>query len=141
MAKIETTEHGQQWLREALADNFDNIGNGMTHLPCDGRYWCPDIDAFDDIIDGCRVLAKEYVEWQFDCNNFAFYFQSQVAYEYGVNAVGVVIDYSGRHAYNVIVYDDGSCALYEPQTGEFVNRGDDMSDHEAYAFEEGFIIL
>lgn len=139
--EIETETHDQQWLRERLAEHFDNVGDGMTHLPCDGEYWCPTQDAFDQIVDDCRVKSKDYVDWRFDCNNFAFYFQSQVAYEYGVNSVGAVIDYSGQHAYNAIVYADGSCALYEPQSGEFVNRGDEMSNHEAYAFDDGFIIL
>jgi len=52
-----------------------------------------------------------------------------------VNTVGVVIDWSGGHAYNIVYLEDGSVFLYEPQTGDRPEVGDALGDDESYTMD------
>jgi hypothetical protein len=58
---------------------------------------------------------------------------------FGLNSVGVVSDGLANHAYNCWVVDDNGLEiqLIEPQTGEFVEPGQE----EQYAFDRVTIIV
>ena len=55
--------------------------------------------------------------------------------------MGLVIDYSGGHAYNVVLFSDNPPLLYEPQTDEWVSIGEGMSANESYKMQQGYIII
>ena len=55
---------------------------------------------------------------------------------FGLNNVGLVIDYSGGHAYNIIIFKDGSVKLFEPQTDRWARAG-----RGNYKFQWGHIII
>ena len=55
-----------------------------------------------------------------DCDNYAWRFKGAMDFWYNVDAVGFVLDKSAWHAYNIIVFGDGSAALFEPQQDRFV---------------------
>ena len=54
------------------------------------------------------------------CENFAMSFKADVDERFS-NQVGLVIDYEAGHAYNVIVWKDGSFDVFEPQNDEFID--------------------
>ena len=78
--------------------------------------------VFDDWTDKFRFIAE-----RFDCADFAFHLKQVFAHN-GVNSVGVVIDASWRHAYNIIMFTDGERALFEPQDDKFI-RAVTLNEH------------
>ena len=72
-----------------------------------------------------------------DCDDFARAFQVYVNDVFGVNSVGVVIDYKALHAYNVCVTEDGSVYFIEPQNNKYV----ELSKDGYYILKKGIIIM
>jgi len=117
-----------------------NWKNGVKRLPLDGTYQTPTRDGFRAITaqDLTNLLAYEQAE--FDCENFALLFAALAARDYGINTVGVVVDWSGAHAYNVVVYDDQSIEFYEPQSDSFYPPSDFPVD-DLHRLEHGRILI
>ena len=72
----------------------------------DNKYWVCTKTEFQRVVDTNTINEKQYVLDQFDCDNFAFAFKAQVAMNYNLNNVGLVIDNSGGHAYNIVIFND-----------------------------------
>lgn len=62
---------------------------------------------------------------------------SNVQAKHGVTSIGLVLDWSGSHAYNIFVYNDGSVKLFEPQDDRFIDPDSD----DKYAFDNVDIII
>ena len=107
------------------------------HLVLDNKYWVCTKSEFQKVVDNNTINEKKYVLDQFDCDNFAFNFKAQVAMNYNLNNVGMVIDNSGGHAYNVVVFNNGTAELFEPQSDRWIKPG----ESKMYSFEKGVIIL
>jgi hypothetical protein len=103
----------------------------------DNRYWVCSKSEFQRIVNTNTINEKQYVLDQFDCDNFAFTFKSQVAANYNLNNVGMVIDNSGGHAYNIVVFTNGTAELFEPQTDRWITPG----ESEMYSFKKGIILI
>ena len=72
----------------------------------------------------------------------AFWFKAWAA-GLGMTSVGLVIDDTGEHAYNIVVLSFGqgaplSVKLVEPQTGEYATRNRDAGK---YRLQRGIIII
>ncbi|MAH44979.1 hypothetical protein CMI37_04070 [Candidatus Pacearchaeota archaeon] len=106
-------------------------------ITLDNKYWFCSKDHFQKIVDYNTLNEKKYALDQFDCDNFAFAFKSQVAMNHNLNNVGMVIDNSGGHAYNVVIFNDMSASLFEPQTDQWITPG----QSKMYSFKNGIIIL
>ena len=109
---------------------------GMEIFALDNKYQVTTQKDMKKIIDCDWTDNKKYVAEKYDCDNFAFSFKAMVDRRFGVNNVGLVIDYSGGHAYNIIVFNDGSVRLFEPQTDRWARVGTGQ-----YKFEEGKILI
>ena len=48
-----------------------------------------------------------------------------------------MIDNSGGHAYNIVVFSNGEVELFEPQNDSFPEKG----SHQSYSFKNGIILL
>jgi len=103
----------------------------------DNKYWTCTKVEFQRILETNTINEKQYVLDQFDCDNFAFNLKAQVAKEYGLNNVGMVIDNSGGHAYNVVIFRDGTAELLEPQSDRWIIPG----ESKMYSFKKGIILL
>ena len=103
----------------------------------DNKYWTCTKPEFQKILETNTINEKQYVLDQFDCDNFAFNLKAQVAKDYNLNNVGMVIDNSGGHAYNVVIFRDGTAELLEPQTDRWVTPG----ESRMYSFKRGIILL
>jgi len=119
-----TEEISEETIRTAVTDALpDDDPSWMT---LDGSYFAPqpeDVDALRDLSSAPQWLP--YRSERYDCEDFAFSYQALAALLGGVNTVGVVIDWSDAHAYNVIVDSAGEVRFYEPQSDMPVVIGSD----------------
>ena len=112
------------------------INSGMKRKNLDTKYWSCGRTDFEAIVNWDWTDKKKYVAEKYDCDNFAFSFKAMVDRKFNVNNVGLVIDYSAGHAYNIIVFNDGTVKLFEPQSDKWPRIGTSM-----YKFEEGKILI
>jgi hypothetical protein len=111
---------------------------GMSRKRLDNKYWaCSRLD-FEAIINWDWTDEKTYVAEKYDCDNFAFSFKARMDRKFHLNNVGLVVDYSGGHAYNCVIFSDGTAELFEPQSDTFVTN---KIGSGLYTCTEGFIIL
>lgn len=111
---------------------------GMKRKLLDTKYWvCSRLD-FEAIIQWDWTDKKKYVAEKYDCDNFAFSFKARMDRKFHLNNVGLVIDYSGGHAYNCVVFSDGTAELFEPQSDRFVT---DRIGTGQYKCQEGIIVF
>ena len=126
-----------EMINEALKNLKGYTKRSWQRITLDNQYWTCSKEEFQTIVDYNTINEKQYVLQQFDCDNFAFAFKAQVALNHNLNNVGLVIDNSGGHAYNVIVFNDGTAELFEPQTDRWITPG----ESKMYSFKKGIVIL
>jgi len=88
----------------------------------DRQYYSIPLAKWKEIIDVDWTNHKKYIVDRFDCDNFAFYFASSMAMQFGLNTCGVAYGKMGDegHAFNVIYATDG-IKILEPQTDDWVD--------------------
>ena len=99
-------------------------GAKMTWL--DQKYIAVPQKEFQKIIDWDWTDNKKYIAEKYDCDNFAFSFKARVDRRFHVNTVGLVIDYDAGHAYNIIIFADGTSKIFEPQSDSWPKMGSMM---------------
>jgi len=109
----------------------------IQRLHLDSKYWACSKKEFEDWIEWDWTNKKKYIAEEYDCDNFAFSFKARCDRKIGINCVGLVIDYSGGHAYNVVAFSDAPTELYEPQSDRWVKKG----QSKMYTLTSGYIIL
>ena len=82
----------------------------------DSKYVAIPKAEFQKIIDWDWTDNKTYIAEKYDCENFSFSFKARVDRRFYINTVGLVIDYEAGHAYNVIIFANGSMKIFEPQS-------------------------
>ena len=142
---IQYEEHDGFFIRNSISQELVKMLNSgkldrskgrMEVLSLDTKFWTCNEEDWKKIIDFDWTNEKKYISEQYDCDNFAFNFKARVARKFGVNSVGLVIDYSGGHAYNLIVFSDGTWKIFEPQSDRWPTIGTGM-----YHFENGYILI
>jgi len=130
-------EHTSVWIAQRLLAAH-MIGGSMQRKALDSKYWtCTRLD-FDAIIKWDWTDNKKYVAEKYDCENFAFSFKARMDRKFNLNNVGLVVDYSGSHAYNCVVFSDGTAELFEPQSDSFKTNQLGTGN---YKCESGFIVI
>ena len=92
---------------------------GVYRLHLDAKYGIPSLADSIKIIEWDWVDAKKYTGDFFDCENYALWFMSRVHGLFRLNHVGVVLDYTGGHGYNLFVTSEGNVFLFEPQNDQY----------------------
>ena len=82
----------------------------------DAKYQVPSLDYFLGAALADLIDQKPYVPEFMDCDDFALWFKAMCSIYYGITSIGLVRDYSIRHAYNAVVFQEGNAMLWEPQT-------------------------
>jgi hypothetical protein len=127
---------------EAVINDLKAKGGMIAWFPLDSHYVSTTLDDFRKIILWDWTDNLHYEINVFDCENFAFYFASRVARMFGINTVGIVLDYSSAHAYNLVVVKDRQGVrwyLYEPQTDELFTY--EQRDQSLYAMKQYILLL
>ena len=112
-----------QWMENTLNLAIPNFDSGVSRRPLDSKYYLCSQDDMAKIIGWDWTDHKQYQSNRFDCEDFAFRFKSRVNYCFGLNQVGLVIDWSGGHSYNCIVFPGGGVWFFEPQSDTRVDIG------------------
>ena len=96
-------------------------------IEADGTYWTCAPTEWNRILATLDTRNDQYVRDRYDCNHFALRAKAEVDYRYGLNAFGLVIDWSGRHSYNIALcayQSEGKQVLewrvVEPEADEWV---------------------
>ena len=98
----------------------------MQLLCLDQTYYTVTKSQWDQVISAINSNHLAYEVDRFDCDKFATYFAVMCALDYGINAAGMVLDYTGQHAYNALLVapdktgDDPTFMVLEPQTDTYV---------------------
>jgi len=134
---------------EFTADEVEaaHAASPLAKLDCmtlDSSYWAISKKALKTYLKWSKIDKPDWLSDKRDCDNFAAALFGEVGLEFEVNALVLVWDFSGRHAYNAALVVDKQgkleIVLIEPQTDGFVLAGDNMSASEAYALENGMAI-
>ena len=130
------TEVGRGHIKDALSKQTDYNPEDIDLIFSDGTYLAPQ-ESDMDTIQKVTYLTKflPYRPERFDCEDFAKAYDVLVAFVLGVNSIGVVYDWSGGHAYNVIVTSEGKVRFIDPQYKEY------SPELEEYSFENATIVF
>ena len=104
----------------------------------DKKYRIADETQIREALKYSQTKRLKYSKETFDCDDFATVLKSEIV-KLGTNAIGIIVDVSGKHAYNVIVYKNDNVLhlfIVEPQTDEIVKIGEGL-----YKAKEGYIIF
>ena len=120
---------------------------GVHIYRLDTRYWALTQAGWDRVIADHGRDRTSYTPERYDCDDYAFAYKGSMGDEYRLNGVGLVIDWSGKHAYNCLVVapdDPGGLPevhFLEPQTDGWVRVGPDHPQAVCYTLASGIIII
>ena len=109
----------------------------LTHVGLDRTYTAVARATLVEALRVNRVSEDPYIAEDYDCDDFAIALKAGLA-RVGMTAVGIVIDYSGEHAYNAVGITTGDgvhVELVEPQSDLFVVAG-----QGEYAAKAGYVV-
>ena len=138
LPEVSHTEQNMSFVRSSIntwKKDIDKEGK-MEIMSLDSKYFLCDEKDMKSIIKWDWTDKKKYVKEKYDCDNFAFSFKAMVDKRFGLNGVGLVIDYSGGHAYNIVVFQDGSVKIFETQSDRWPKAG-----RGQYKFQNGSVII
>lgn len=127
----------RQFIKDALKPLTDR---GMVWLPLDGKYYIGSLADTKKIVNWDTVNTKKYRKTRFDCENFAFWIKARFDFAFGLNYMALVIDYSGKHSYNLFTASNGKVYLLEPQNDKIWSL-EDHDYEQPYNLSSGFILL
>ena len=114
---------------------------GVSFALLDSEYRVVVEDVMLEVVKACHVSAVPYVADYLDCDKHSRLLWALMPNDFRLNCVGLVLDYSGRHSYNVVVVDDGAGGLsvrwVEPQSGEEVK----LHSEPYYDLDRGLILM
>lgn len=129
------TEATGGWVRGQLQQYFP----AMTYIPLDNVYQLTDQNSFLNVVVWDWIDKKEYQREKFDCDKFSICFAAH-CYEYiGIDQVGIIIDWSSAHAYNLVLFPTGKPMLFEPQSDSLFAISE--RDVQLYGLQNGVILL
>ena len=140
---VNTITLSEQELQSTIRD-LQSKGGMQGWLRLDGTYYTTDLETFKKIVEWDWTDTRKYLIDKFDCDKFAFYFKSRITIDFHVNAVGVILDYSAGHAYNLVIIKDPSIGktswyLLEPQSDSIFTY--EQRDKRLYTMENYYLIL
>ena len=124
------------WISSQLI-RAELVGGGIQRLHLDSKYWVCSKQEFENWIEWDWTNKKRYIAEEYDCDNFAFSFKARCDRKIGINSVALVIDYSGGHAYNLVIFSDEAPELFEPQNDSWRKKG----ESKLYSLTSGYIII
>jgi len=129
------TEVDGAFVEGVLKEAIPAWGKGVSRLAMDSKYWLlTQRDAWR-VIEWSQVNTIPWEAELYDCDDHAEALRNDFR-TFGINCCGMVIDWSGGHAYNVIFFPDGQFWFLEPQSDKIVSIGRGI-----YELKQGVILL
>lgn len=126
-------ERDTAWVQMVLTQ----LDAKVVRLPLGPEFRMTDKDTFIDFIAWNWVDSFDYHKF-YRCGNFAVSFKAD-ADQWGVNQVGIVLDYVSGHAYNIVVFPDGKVMLLEPQSDNLFFHGEHAP--QFYNLKGAFVVI
>ena len=114
---------------------------GLQLHAADREFHTVDTRTWEKIFEYDKTSELRYKAEEFDCDNFAVQLAASVNRRWGLTGCGIILDYSGGHAYNAVIAANGIIYLVEPQTDKWVSIGDSQSGTEMYKGEKGIALF
>ena len=105
-------ERDSAWVQQQI----DSMDLGIIRYPLNAVYPMTNQANTLNIIAWDWADKLPWIRTKFDCEEFALLFHINTALFLGLRHVGIVLDYSSGHAYNLILYPDGNKQILEPQS-------------------------
>lgn len=108
-------------------------------VPLDTSYVALPIETWELFLQYSGVDRIQYKSDTMDCDDFAQILCGECKRKLRVNGIGLVVDFSGGHAYNALLAYQGSelsLVTIEPQNDKIIINQSGM-----YAAEHGFLLL
>lgn len=102
----------------------------------DGLYWTVGREEFEYLLAWDWSNMGQFQADRRDCDNYAELVRVNFAWRLGINSVGVVLDVSSLHAYNLVVFSDGGFGYLEPQNDQWVQLGSGL-----YKLTQGSVLF
>ena len=118
------------------------IGSDGVQVIClDSEYKVVPEAEMMDVVRATRTSVEQYVPEYHDCDSFARELWARIPNQSGLNSVAMVIDFSGKHAYNAIVVAKGesdvAVKFVEPQAdAEFK-----LHSQPCYILSNGLVLI
>ena len=135
---------GQEIPADRLQKALHGAGCSLALYTLDRRCWAVTDEILDKWLATDDTDAASYIEEAWDCDNYATALCARASATLG-NCCGIVVDFSGRHAYNAfavlrgVAQEQIAIRFVEPQNDSTVDIGDSISGVEAYVGDEGYI--
>ncbi len=108
-------------------------------VPLDTAYVALPTETWELFLEYSGVDRIRYKSDTMDCDDFAQILAGECKRKLHVNGIGLVVDFSGGHAYNALLaYEGSKLALLtiEPQNDKIIINRNGM-----YAAQQGFLLL
>ena len=102
----------------------------------DGKYWTVSKEEFEYLLAWDWTNQASYIAERRDCDQYAEVVRSMFSWRLGINSVGLVLDVSSAHAYNLVVFSDATWGWLEPQSDSWVQLGSGL-----YKLTEGSVMI
>jgi hypothetical protein len=137
-------ERDWDWIKSVLIENKvlsdANHEDGLTQaIQLDNQYWVTDMNNVLNVISYNWVDKKTYIPEKHDCDNFAIMFYATAVEDFQLNSIGIVIDWSSGHAYNLIVLSNRQVLLLEPQSDTYFFPP--YRDVQYYGLKDGLVLI
>ena len=119
-----------------------HAASGLSNLqfvPLDTAYVALPADTWELFLEYSGVDRIKYKSDTMDCDDFAQILCGECKRKLRVNGIGLVVDFSGGHAYNALLAYEGSelsLLTIEPQNDKIIINRSGM-----YAAQHGFLLL
>jgi len=123
------------FVESVLAVAIPAYGKTVGRLGMDGRYWLPSQRDAWRLIEHSLVNTFLYIADQFDCDDYTEALRNDFRMR-GVNSCAAIVDWSSRHAFNMLIFPNGEYWFVEPQRDKIVPIGADI-----YKMENALLII
>lgn len=129
----------KKFKRSDVAQAFRDakLGTGVQVVFLDDEYKAVDEETLLTNVRATHTDALKYETNYADCDKHSRLLWALLPFKYGLNSVGLVLDWSARHSYNVAFTDSLKLVWLEPQTDEEVA----IHSQPMYALDQGMIIV
>lgn len=108
-----------------IKNRLEKEFNNPKIFTFDSYYHLITFEKIKKILNKTDLDKITYITEKFDCENFALLLKSYIAYKYQISNIAIVINYDGKHAFNLIITPE-SIKIYEPQTNSFIPEQTDF---------------
>ncbi len=116
------------WVQSVISNASRQHSDKFAISMRDGRYWLPSRPVFDFLMAWDWTDRREYELDRFDCDDFAAAVMMNFRVKLGLNCLAYVQSYYGGHAFNLVIFENGTWEWLEPQTDRYVRPGEGLYD-------------